>query len=140
MILSGPHPRVIMSFILMSVHMYLLVPEHLVLRAPFTDMEQYECLISEIQQYCPNVHIILSTIPPRGNNAMVLKNIDSVNTWLNYRTRRGDNVRTVKVCPQLTTSFKKDMVHFNGKGLAYYAKRLVGHIQNFHRPSERRDW
>ena len=124
-------------------------PEQVVLQCGGNDCEQteasyvtsqYECLISEIQQYCPNVHIILSTIPPRGNNAMVLKNIDSVNTWLNYRTRRGDNVRTVKVCPQLTTSFKKDMVHFNGKGLAYYAKRLVGHIQNFHRPSERRDW
>ena len=38
-ILSGLHPRVIMSFILMFVHMYLLVPEHLVLWAPFTDMD-----------------------------------------------------------------------------------------------------
>ena len=124
-------------------------PEQVVLQRGGNDCEhteasyvtsQYEYLINEIQQYCPNVHIVLSTIPPRGNNAMVLKNIDSVNTWFNYRTGRGDNVRTVKVFPQLPTSFKKDMVHFNGKGLAYYAKRLVGYIQNFHRPSERRDW
>ena len=56
---------------------------------------------------------------------MVLNNINSVNSWLTYRAGRGDNVRTVKVCPQLTTSFKKDMVHFNGKGLTYYARRLV---------------
>ena len=39
MILSGLHPRVIKSFILMFVDMYLLVPEHLILRAPFTDMD-----------------------------------------------------------------------------------------------------
>ena len=39
MILSGLHPRVIKSFILMLVHMYFLVPEHLVLQAPFTDMD-----------------------------------------------------------------------------------------------------
>ena len=31
--------RVIKSFILMFVDMYLFVPEHLVLRAPFTDMD-----------------------------------------------------------------------------------------------------
>ena len=124
-------------------------PEQVVLQCGGNDSEhmdvshvtsQFECLIREIKQYCPNALIILSTIPPRGDNSVVLNNINSVNSWLTHRAGRGDNVRTVKICPQLTTSFKKDMVHLNGKGLAYYARRLVGHIQNFHRPSQQRDW
>ena len=66
-----------------------------------------------------------------GENAMVLTNIDSVDTWLKYHAGRSDNV--------LPTSFKKNIVHVNGKGLEYYARRVVGHSQNFHRPSQQRD-
>ena len=38
MVPSGLHPWVIMSFVLIVVYMYLLVPTHLFPGAPFTDM------------------------------------------------------------------------------------------------------
>ena len=101
---------------------------------------QYECLLNEVKQHCPNARIIISTIPPRGNNAMALNNITSINTWLKHRADRGDGVHTIEACPVSPWLFKRDMVHFNSKGLVLYAKRLNSHIQNFHQSPGQNYW
>ena len=75
----------------------------------------------------------LATPPP-------LNNITSINTWLKHRADRGNGVHTIEACPVSPLLFKRDMVHFNSKGLVLYAKRLKSHIQNFHRSPGQNYW
>ena len=117
-------------------------PERIVLQCGGNDAEQvpaghvineYDRLVSEVRRCCPRAKVILSTIPSRGNNANVHENIDLINSWLKRRSHYGDGVYCIDVCPQLPGHSKRDMTHFNAKGLNVYAKRLSVKMSNFSR-------
>ena len=117
-------------------------PERIILQCGGNDAErvpadrviyEYDGLVSEVRRCCPRAQVILSTIPSRGNKANVHHNIDTINSWLKRRSQYGDGVFCIDVCPQLPGHFKRDMTHFNSKGLNFYAKRLSGQMSNFTR-------
>ena len=95
--------------------------------------EQYEGLIRDVRNHCPHARIVLSTIPPRRTNDKVLQNIIRVNNYLRERGTHNDGVTTIDVVPQDPDHFKKDKVHFNGKGLRLYAANIAKHLSNFTR-------
>ena len=117
-------------------------PERIIIQCGGNDAERvsvnhvthaYEGLLSDVRRLCPRTKIILCTIPPRGNNASVLQKIDSINTWMKRRARPGDGLYCIEASPQSPWFFRKDMTHFNARGLNVYAKRLSGHLSNFSR-------
>ena len=119
-------------------------PAHILLQCGGNDAEyvaashvihEYESLINEVRKCSPNATITLCAIPPRRDNAVVLNAIDAINGWMKRRASSGDNVYFIKTCPNLLTSFKRDMVHFNAKGLHFYARRIATYLVNFYRPS-----
>ena len=117
-------------------------PERIILQCGGNDAErvpadrviyEYDGLVSEVRRCCPRAQVILSTIPSRGNKANVHHNIDTINSWLKRRSQYRDGVFCIDVCPQLPGHFKRDLTHFNSKGLNFYAKRLSGQMSNFTR-------
>ena len=119
-------------------------PERIILQCGGNDAErvpadrvifEYDGLVSEVRRCCPRAQVILSTIPSRGNKANVHHNIDTINSWLKRRSQYGDGVFCIDVCPRLPGHFKRDMTHFNSKGLNFYAKR-PSQMSNFS-PSQR---
>ena len=117
-------------------------PERIIIQCGGNDAErvavnhvthEYEGLLSDVRRLCPRAQILLCTIPPRGNKASVLQNIDSINTWMKRRARPGDGLYCFEASPHSPWFFRKDMTHFNARGLNFYAKRLSGHLSNFSR-------
>lgn len=99
-------------------------------------IQQYDMLIDDVKKQCPNVPVIVSTIPPRGNNDVTLRGIDTINTYLQNRAKRGDGVWCVDVVPKSPKMFRRDQVHFNGDGLNLFARGLANNLSNFSRPQQ----
>ena len=97
-------------------------------------IKQYDKLIHQVKSRCSNVTtILLGRIPPRRHPALTDK-IKKVNTYLNNRGMRGDNVKFVDCCPSFPSQFSRDRVHFNSEGAKVYADKLACHVINFQLP------
>ena len=96
-------------------------------------IENYETTIQEIRRASPDSRIICSSVPLRGDNPVVHMKINKVNAYLKRRGERNlDNMFFIDVVPKdMRTMYKKDKVHFNGKGRAEYARGLKEAILNF---------
>ena len=123
-------------------------PKHVILQCGGNDaeaeradsvMRNYEQLIDDVRGRCPNASIVLCTVPPRGENRDVLRNIDTLNSYLQQRATCGDNVWCIDICPKSLKMYRRDKVHFNKYGLKYYAKALVGQLSNFSWPYHHRN-
>ena len=95
-------------------------------------IDQYEGLIKDIRRECPNSKIVLSTVPPRGNDKSVLDKISYLNGYINDRSKQKDDVFAIDVVPKVYNKFfKKDKVHFNRRGLNMYARNMTQSLANF---------
>ena len=97
-------------------------------------IKQFDKLIHQVKSRCSNATtILLGRIPPRRHPALTDK-IKKVNTYLNNRGMRGDNVKFVDCCPSFPSQFSRDRVHFNSEGAKVYADKLACHVINFQLP------
>ena len=97
-------------------------------------IKQYDKLIHQVKSRCSNATtILLGRIPPRRHPALTDK-IKKVNTYLNNRGVKGDNVKFVDCCPSFPSQFSRDRVHFNSEGAKVYADKLACHVIHFQLP------
>ena len=101
-------------------------------RPPHLVVSEYDELVKELKRMCPHSNIILNQIPARGLNPKILENIAKINTYLNNRGKRGDGVFFNNPCPIDRQLFKSDLVHFNAKGMCFFARKLSTYLVNFH--------
>ena len=97
-------------------------------------IKQFDKLIHQVKSRCSKATtILLGRIPPRRHPALT-DEIKKVNTYLNNRGMRGDNVKFVDCCPSFPSQFSRDRVHFNSEGAKVYADKLACHAINFQLP------
>ena len=101
-------------------------------------IQQYDALIDDVQYYCPTAHIVISKVPLRGNNTDISRKINEINKYLENRATRGDGVIFIDACPQSLSMFKKDLVHFNSRGMRFYAQSMCNNLTNFTRSRQQR--
>ena len=101
-------------------------------------IQQYDALIDDVQYYCPTAHIVISKVPLRGNNTDISSKINEINKYLENRATRGDGVIFIDACPQSLSMFKKDLVHFNSRGMRFYAQSMCNNLTNFTRSRQQR--
>ena len=94
---------------------------------------QYEGLIDEVRRCTPGTDIMISAIPPRRNNAMILNKIQQINTHQQQKCSREQGLHFVRTHPDGAELYKDDLVHFNYRGAKVYAQRLASEIQGFQR-------
>ena len=99
--------------------------------APHAVRRQYDSLISEVKRSCPKSSILLGRIPPRRHDGWTNNQIDKVNTYLEDRCKRGDDVHFVDSCPRFPMQFNRDRVHFSRSGCKVYADKLACSVINF---------
>ena len=115
-------------------------PTHVILQCGGNDAErrpaerviaQYESLIQAVRRACPNAYISVSRIPPRRNNNTILNKIGQINAHLEQKCSGDQGLSFVDACPDSIYLYKRDLVHFNGRGIKFYADKLKEHIQGF---------
>ena len=115
-------------------------PTHVILQCGGNDAErrpaerviaQYESLIEAVRRACPNAYISVSRIPPRRNNNTILNKIGQINAHLEQKCSGDQGLSFVDACPDSIYLYKRDLVHFNGRGIKFYADKLKEHIQGF---------
>lgn len=95
-------------------------------------IDQYEGLIKDVRRECPNSDILLSTVPPRGDDTAILDKIKYLNEYITDRGKNKDRVFAIDVVPKTYTKFfKKDKVHFNRLGLNVYAHNMKRSLATF---------
>ena len=91
-----------------------------------------ETLVGDIRRLCPNSDILISKVPHRGRNQKVLNTVDKLNACLDQRYRCDEHVEIIDVCPKSPHFFRRDMVHFNAKGVSQFAENLADILSNFY--------
>ena len=93
---------------------------------------QYDTLIDEVRRCTPGTHIMISAIPPRRNNNLIINKIERLNAHLQQKCSRDQGLHYVQVYPDYVHWYKRDLVHFNRRGDNVYAERLASAIEGFH--------
>ena len=116
-------------------------PKRVVLQCGGNDIERQsaetvctriETLVGDIRRLCPNSDILINKVPPRGRNQKVLNTVDKLNACLDRRYRCDEHVAIIDVCPKSPHFFRRDMVHFNAKGVSQFAENLADILSNFY--------
>ena len=89
---------------------------------------QYDALINDVRKRCPSVPIVLCKVPQRPCNERTARNIKDLNAFLDTKATNDLTITTVEICPNHPWLYKRDKVHFNGRGIKLAARRLAGHI------------
>ena len=90
---------------------------------------EYSRLLDDVKQRCPNSTIFINQIPPRPDHNTA---ISALNSRLKHLCDPKNDIYFVDACPKTKEYFIEDLVHFNGKGVSFYADRLVDAMTNFH--------
>ena len=97
---------------------------------------EYNSLISEVKNMCPDSLLMIGQIPTRETHhrgqLATNRNIMRVNNFLKHRSLRGDGVISINICP---TPHKKvmrqDGVHFNRMGKSEMQDRLLQSVSHY---------
>ena len=89
-----------------------------------------ETLVGDNRRLCPNSEILINKVPPRGNHQKVLRTVDKLNECLDQRYRYDEHVEIIDACPNAPHFFRRDMVHFNAKGVSQFAENLADSLSN----------
>ena len=112
-------------------------PANVILQCGGNDLEtqpaekiiaHYESLVGIVRARCPKSNIILSRVPYRRRGRNLNSKINCLNSYLESRGNRNDGISYVDACPPSLDMFKKDLVHFNVKGLKFYADKLSNFV------------
>ena len=116
-------------------------PKRIVLQCGGNDTERQsaetvcariETLRGNIRRLCPNSDILINKVPPQGNHQKVLRTIEKLNASLDQRYRYDEHVEIIDVCPKASHFFRRDMVHFNAKGVSQFAENLADSLSIFY--------
>ena len=112
-------------------------PANVILQCGGNDLEiqpaekviaHYESLVGIVRDCCPKSNIILSRVLYRRRGRNLNSKINCLNSYLESRGNRNDGISYVDACPPSLDMFKKDLVHFNVKGLKFYADKLSNFV------------
>ena len=117
------------------------IPKNIVIQAAGNDVghnrtdlvvKEYDKLIKDLRSRCPYSKIWLCKVPRRLQLSWLYSEIAKINTFLEH-SNHGKNVKFIDSCPEFGPRyFKKDMVHFNNKGVQVYGDKIACSVINFH--------
>ena len=116
------------------------IPKNIVVQAGGSDVEnhrtdlvvrEFDKLIRTLKSQCPQSNTMLCKVPCRSPFPWLHDEIAKVNTFL-ANSFCGSKVTCIDLCPEFVPRyFKKDMIHFNRKGLQVYGNKMACAVINF---------